>query len=555
MELYIKVPKKLYWKIRKLLTLCIASFIFISVINTTGQAQTKTAYQKRVELLDRKFLKDIGIRQVYINEIMKPGGMNLNDIMLRSSEVRNAMSRFASSENGKKILINYSLNRSEAKKLMNAADIKRENEAKQAEERKKQLLQEQKEEEQRQYEVANQEKQNKIDSVNQIRKEKRDEEFKYNNSDYIKFAKNIKKDYGEWLQKSEFEKTETYQNRIAKNAQIVFDSLCNFYLKEAIENRIRNLKPNLRIELDSYNADKEHYPVKFTLATVSWLDTLKVNITDAEDFKSTAKFIYGNTLPVNENEWCIHENYLFPINFNVRNVNNKDPITIKVPLTEFRLLTFTANEFEFTDASQKDISYEFNEYQKRLEKSTETKRLLLYEDIIQNARDSYEGGKYKLALEYYKKAEQIKKSESTTVKLGEINAKLDTIQKKYAEILRLEEYKDEYHSMLISRSKRNIIILEEKNKEAVSNYKNLTNFLSNKIELKSANKPKVNSLNNEGIWTANEEEKLKDLREIENDLKVWLQITTLVSNANNKTLKILKKEEDPQILFNKLLEK
>ena len=106
------------------------------------------------------------------------------------------------------------------------------------------------------------------------------QEYWRGQSDEYWINKEIGSEFSKWLEKGEFEKTVDYDKRLQEGSTVVFDSICYNVIKNNIEGR------DWRMNLDTYNADKEEYPVTFSFRHITTKIRYKVPIDIAKEFKT-----------------------------------------------------------------------------------------------------------------------------------------------------------------------------------------------------------------------------------------------------------------------------
>ena len=99
-------------------------------------------------------------------------------------------------------------------------------------------------------------------------------------SDEYWINEEIGSEFSKWLEKGEFEKTVDYDKRLQEGSTVVFDSICYNVIKNNIEGS------DWRMNLDTYNADKEEYPVTFSFGHITTKIRYKVPIDIAKEFKT-----------------------------------------------------------------------------------------------------------------------------------------------------------------------------------------------------------------------------------------------------------------------------
>lgn len=102
----------------------------------------------------------------------------------------------------------------------------------------------------------------------------------HDQSDEYWINNEIGSEFSKWLEKGEFEKTVDYDKRLQEGSTVVFDSICYNVIKNNIEGR------DWRMNLDTYNADKEEYPVTFSFGHITTKIRYKVPIDIAKEFKT-----------------------------------------------------------------------------------------------------------------------------------------------------------------------------------------------------------------------------------------------------------------------------
>ena len=105
-------------------------------------------------------------------------------------------------------------------------------------------------------------------------------EYWHGQSDEYWINKEIGSEFSKWLEKGEFEKTVDYDKRLQEGSTVVFDSICYNVIKNNIEGS------DWRMNLDTYNADKEEYPVTFSFGHITTKIRYKVPIDIAKEFKT-----------------------------------------------------------------------------------------------------------------------------------------------------------------------------------------------------------------------------------------------------------------------------
>lgn len=184
---------------------------------TMAQNTTKTAYQKRLEQIDKELAQKFGYSEP-------------NDIV--GLELMNGMAEYLKGRNTSraKIYLWYINEQEKAKKLKTQADFDREKREQEA------ALAQKKEAE--------------------AKRAAKMEELRLKCTDYYEVIDEIKKDFEKWSQKGEFESSTAYEERLKSKSESQFYNICS----DNITTRYKRL--SIRGELQQYNADNQYFPVK-----------------------------------------------------------------------------------------------------------------------------------------------------------------------------------------------------------------------------------------------------------------------------------------------------
>jgi hypothetical protein len=161
-------------------------------------------------------------------------------------------------------------------------------------------------------------------------------EFEQTEAGVIK--KNIKTAFEKWNQKGEFEKEADYGERLKTQSQAAFEKICIEQIKTKIEGMSSNKN---RIELSTYNSERELFVVLFKTNGVEWQSEINIPISNAEDFKNNWSNLKST---VDNYDWCFVKNSLCPT-----------------------LVTLYGNDqkynFPMSLTNQSDISYSFDSFE------------------------------------------------------------------------------------------------------------------------------------------------------------------------------------------------
>ena len=94
-----------------------------------------------------------------------------------------------------------------------------------------------------------------------------------------RYNEEIKGDFEKWNDRREFEKSADYDKRLQEYSKAVFDSICYSVISSEIKHN------NWEMGLDTYDADKEEFPIICTFGDVIARTRYKVPIDMAKEFK------------------------------------------------------------------------------------------------------------------------------------------------------------------------------------------------------------------------------------------------------------------------------
>ena len=217
---------------------------------TMAQNTTKTAYQKRMEQIDKEMAQKFGYSEP-------------NDIV--ALEILNGMAEYLKGQNTSRAKIySWYINEQEkAKKLKTQADFDREKREQDA------ALAQKKEAE--------------------AKRAAKMEELRLKYTDYYEVIDEIKKDFEKWCQKGEFESSTAYEERLKSKSESQFYNICS----DNITTRYKRL--SIRGELQQYNADNQYFPVKIYFNPGSYQEeryfnlNIPVSVENAPEFKNNYK--------------------------------------------------------------------------------------------------------------------------------------------------------------------------------------------------------------------------------------------------------------------------
>jgi hypothetical protein len=324
-------------------------------------AQQKTAYQKKIEEIQNKYLQKYGVSLSRINQLRKDKELgNAAVEALLYEKIQNYGKTHGNVDVGL-ILIELSKEMNAAEKLKTPAELKKEKE-----EIEKRIAQQKKLDEQRKLANAMKEKELKeklereseIQREREIQREKREEEEKnkkmlqeekmrqdflnkFSDVNYLK--EKIRDNFIKWAQKGEFETSNEFKERLQNRGKEVLK-------KESykiLTSMLYELEYNL--DLGAYDADNQLYPIKLKRKTKAYKinqenDSIYNQFSNSEEISiiknldiNNDKALYLKKLPykdvrmsrksensyseyfkyiqvsINLDDWIIQKGYFFPI--------------------------------------------------------------------------------------------------------------------------------------------------------------------------------------------------------------------------------------------------
>lgn len=310
--------------INSLLTLTCILFFNLSF------SQQKTPYQNKVDQIHTEYF-----RALHIDESLILIAKKSNDwsIITKSQEFSYAVHSL-----NKNVIVTMTLaleaKIKDAAKLKNTTDFKNDTIKKEKEENDLKLIELKK-------------KEALVVEENRLKK------IKFENSDYNNLKTNIKSEFSKWLEKSEFEKKETYINRVQNKSKSKFDSICYNEILKRIDEKGR-IRPTLNFE--KYNSEEEYFNLTVTINEMKFSDTLKVAITNAENLKNEA---FISELDKRENNWCLIDNEIYPKFILLKNYS-KTIKKINLKNENEIPLNYSSKDLNITNEYLGDTNFEFN---------------------------------------------------------------------------------------------------------------------------------------------------------------------------------------------------
>jgi hypothetical protein len=510
--------------------------IFIFLLSYSF-GQVKTPYEKKVDQIMIEMYNVIGVDNSLIQMAIK-----LNDWdYVKNSKDFSIKSKMMDKNELIAVVLITDAKLKEAKKLKNEIDFKRDADRIEKIEKEKKLREAEQQKQQQKIEEEKQQELLKLEvlkneNLKRLEKENQEKEKKayYDNSDYVKIINKISNEFSFWLKKGEFEKTENYNERI-ENRLIIFDSICH-------NNIINQLKyhKSIKIDLETYNADKECFPINIYYNKLTFKDTLHINVSDAEKFKLNINH-YGVKLPSAEKDWCIIDNYFHPLNIHIENVNSKPLIILPINYDTYKPLSISTKELNITNYLFEELLYESDKYEIRRVNYLNEKRNKEFDKLIKSAEDFEKTENFQDAKINYIKALKLKpKTEEINQKIKELDIKIVDIKRKDL-LVEAESFR------------KKGLLTKSKNKYLEANKIQFTNDISDSIkridEIISLSNKKSNELfeNYEYAKSVNELEKklniYNKLEEIKGGygIKFYLCIDSINNRINSEKSLFLSK--------------
>ena len=326
--------------------------IFILVFNI-GYTQQKTTYEKKIESLNVKFAQDLGGPQL-VNKYKGTGDFG-------SFLAMGELAKKLNTEKGLILLLKYKEEVKNAEKLKSPQERKRDKDKK---DKEIALLKAKEQQEKEQQEQRQKEE--------EINAQQRELEQKYYTSDYYYLTNQIKTDFERWLEKTDFEKKEDYQNRVTKSGSNVFDSICRNEITELIKHKTGFYQsPRIHTNIGKYDSENEFFEIKITsnVGVRDYYvinDTIKVEMLKARRISNllykTDDISYSEYK--NISDWCLIDNMLFPkiIILNSNEKINKSLMTSSKKINNFN---FSTKELDIKNEYLAEIVYDYEKQQKQ----------------------------------------------------------------------------------------------------------------------------------------------------------------------------------------------
>ena len=145
-----------------------------------------------------------------------------------------------------------------------------------------------------------------------------------------RYNEEIERDFEKWNDRREFEKSADYDKRLQEYSKAVFDSICYSVISSEIKYN------NWEMRLDTYDADKEEFPIICTFGDVIARIRYKVPIDMAKEFKENFNLdeLYGKGQMWEALRRC--DNFVYVTVPDRPDDNDLCPSTILFSLTPYR---------------------------------------------------------------------------------------------------------------------------------------------------------------------------------------------------------------------------
>jgi len=256
-------------------------------------AQQKTAYQKKIEEIQNKYLQKYGVSLSRINQLRKDKELgNAAVEALLYEKIQNYGKTHGNVDAGL-ILIKILKEMNAAEKLKTPAELKKEKE-----EIEKRIAQQKKEKQQREI----------------MEKKKREEDIE-KTSDIVRTKVRIKDSFIKWAQRGEFETTNEFNKRLSEESRNQLQKISFYEIDYIFDNELK-----FDIKLGMYDADNEIYPmiIEKKIGFYSYKTEEEICEEHSESIHA-----YGNPqFSRNIEEWILKDGYFFPITIKIGSYND-----------------------------------------------------------------------------------------------------------------------------------------------------------------------------------------------------------------------------------------
>jgi len=185
----------------------------------------------------------------------------------------------------------------------------------------------------------------------------RETEAKYAKTDAGKIKAQIKKEFENWNKKGEFESQSDYQSRLQTGSKNEFYKICLKHIKDKINSL--NKEVEFTKELNSYNTEREKFPVLFSFNSIKWQNDIFVSIENAPKLKNNWSSI---KYKIDDFDWCFVNDSLCPSSITLIDGNNS--YTNILPLKTQKDIKYSFDDFKIDNSFLKGYVFNFSTVKK-----------------------------------------------------------------------------------------------------------------------------------------------------------------------------------------------
>ena len=260
-------------------------------------AQQKTAYQKKVEAIENKYLQQVGIPLAEINRLRKD--KDFGEAMLRGmfNQKLAAYSKKHGSIQAYALITKIADEMKAAEKLKTPAELKKEKDEKQKQLEQEKLAKIKQEKEEKERKLKEQQELEAKQLKEKEARFKEEQESLKKTSDVARINATIKDNFLKWAEKEEFETTNEFKERLQNKGREQIQKISS----DVVVSILRNL--SFYIHLGRYNADDEIYPITIYRKVPIYSDKTKEELQHilTANYEEYIAFYSSNTISVESN--------------------------------------------------------------------------------------------------------------------------------------------------------------------------------------------------------------------------------------------------------------
>ncbi len=188
----------------------------------------------------------------------------------------------------------------------------------------------------------------------------REKEAKYAKTDAGKIKAQIKDEFENWNKKGEFESQSDYQSRLQTGSKNKFYKICLKHIEDKISSL--NIEVELTKELNSYNTEREIFPVSFSFKSIKWRNAVFVSIENAPKFKSNWS---GIKYKIDDFDWSFVNDSLCPSSITLIDGSNNYNCTL--PLKTQTDIKYSFDDFKIDNSYLKGYVFNFSTVKKDIQ--------------------------------------------------------------------------------------------------------------------------------------------------------------------------------------------